>query len=267
MCGKCCYTLLKGSMCSVNLIVMVIGCLMTAAGVSMLVTEHMYLDSIWYEFSMVSYFMLAAGLTTLVISFLACCGSLISSKCLLTTFALCIFCLIVGEITLGLMVYFQEVDYKSVTHTVIQEVVSKKYHKNNTQTVFYWDVFQKQFECCGYSGPIDWAYSTFNGYQDITKEIGIGSQTTALPFTIPQSCCRNSEDPLCSSTITPKFKTVIDENVYYTQGCVQALFDFVSGKEIYFIIVGSVLFLIELLSIIFATCLCCTIKKIEDFKP
>ena len=47
-----------------------------------------------------------------------------------------------------------------------------------------------QLECCGYSGPIDWAYSSYNGYQDITKEIGIGSQSSALPFTIPQSCCR-----------------------------------------------------------------------------
>lgn len=120
MCGKCCYTLLKGSMCSINLIVMVIGCLMTAAGVSMLVTEHMYLDSIWYEFSMVSYFMLAAGLTTLVISFLACCGSLISSKCLLTTFALCIFCLIVGEITLGVMVYFQVISISLIKTFIVQ---------------------------------------------------------------------------------------------------------------------------------------------------
>jgi len=267
MCGKCCYTLLKGSVCSVNMFVMMIGILLTAAGVSLLVTEYLYLESVWYEFSMVSYFILAAGLVTLILSFLACCGSLISSKCLLATFILSILCLIVAEITLGMLFYFQEVDYKSLTHSVVQEVVSQKYHKNNTHAVFYWDLFQKQFECCGYSGPIDWAYSSFNGYQDITKEIGIGASSTALPFTIPQSCCRNTEDPLCGSTITPKYKTVIDENVYYTQGCVNALFVFVNENYIYFIIVTGVLLLIELLAILFSTCLCCTIKKIEDHKP
>ena len=47
-----------------------------------------------------------------------------------------------------------------------------------------------QFECCGFSGPIDWAYASYNGYQDITKEIGIGAAATALPFRIPSSCCR-----------------------------------------------------------------------------
>jgi len=267
MCGRCCYTMLKGSICSVNMLVMIAGGLMTAAGVSLLVTEYLYLETIWYEFSIVSYFLLAAGLVTLTLSFLACCGSLISSKCLLATFILSLLCLIVGEITLGVLVYFQEIDYKGITQTVIQEIVTKKYQKNNTQTVFYWDMFQKQFECCGYSRPMNWAYSSYNGYQDITKEIGIGSQTTALPFSIPQSCCRNPEDPLCGSTITPKFKIDIDENIYFTQGCADALFMFVSEHFIYFIIVTAVLLLIELLAILFSTCLCCTIKKIEDHKP
>ena len=107
MCGRCCYTMLKGSICSVNLLVMIAGGLMTAAGTSLLVTEYLYLETIWYEFSIVSYFLLAAGLVTLTLSFLACCGSLISSKCLLATFILSLLCLIVGEITLGILVYFQ----------------------------------------------------------------------------------------------------------------------------------------------------------------
>ena len=72
--------MLKGSICSVNMLVMIAGGLMTAAGVSLLVTEYLYLETIWYEFSIVSYFLLAAGLVTLTLSFLACCGSLISSK-------------------------------------------------------------------------------------------------------------------------------------------------------------------------------------------
>jgi len=267
MCGRCCYTMLKASVCSVNLLVMLVGGLLTAAGVSLLVTEHLYLSTTWHQFSMVSYFLLAAGLLTLTLSFLACCGSLVSSKCLLATFILSILCLVVAEATLAVLVYFQEIDYKSITQTVVQEIVSDKYQKNNTQTVFYWDLFQQQLECCGYSGPIDWAYSSYNGYQDITKEIGIGAQSTALPFTIPQSCCRNPEDPLCGSTITPKFKTVIDENIYYTQGCANAVFEFVGEHYIYFIIVTAGLLLIEILAILFSTCLCCTIKKIEDHKP
>ena len=107
MCGSCCYSLLKGTICTVNLLVMIVGVLMTAGGISLLVTEHLYLDTEWYNFSLVSYFLLASGLVTLSISFLACCGSLISSKCLLTTFTLSVICLIFGEITFGVLVYFQ----------------------------------------------------------------------------------------------------------------------------------------------------------------
>ena len=107
MCGRCCYTMLKASVCSVNLLVMLVGGLLTAAGVSLLVTEHLYLETTWDQFSMVSYFLLAAGLLTLTLSFLACCGSLVSSKCLLATFILSILCLVVAEATLAVLVYFQ----------------------------------------------------------------------------------------------------------------------------------------------------------------
>merc|ERR1711953_1050946 len=246
MCGRCCYLMLRGGVCTVNTLVMLFGVLLTTAGVALLVTEHLYLQTTWDQFSILSYSILAAGLVTLIFSLI---------------------CLLIAEITMGLLVYFQRIDYKGVTQTVIQEIVTDKYQKNNTLTVFYWDIVQSQFECCGFSGPIDWAYASYNGYQDITKEIGIGAASTALPFRIPSSCCRNSEDPLCSSTITPKLSMKIDEKVYYTEGCVNILFTLVSDHQIYFIMISALVLLIELLAIIFSTCLCCTIKKIEDLKP
>ena len=107
MCGRCCYSLLRGSVCTVNLLVMLLGLVLTTAGASLLVTEHLHLASAWHQFSIVSWALLAAGLVTLTTSFLACCGSLLSSKCLLTSFVLSLVCLVVGELTLGLLVYFQ----------------------------------------------------------------------------------------------------------------------------------------------------------------
>ena len=105
MCGRCCYTMLKASVCSVNLLVMLVGGLLTAAGGSLLVTEHLYLSTTWHQFSMVSYFLLAAGLLTLTLSFLACCGSMVSSSCLLGTFLTLIITMIVGEVALGVALY------------------------------------------------------------------------------------------------------------------------------------------------------------------
>ena len=107
MCGRCCYLMLRGGVCTVNTMVMLLGALLTTAGVSLLVTEHLYLQTTWDQFSMVSYSILAAGLVSLTISFLGCCGSLVSSKCLLVTFIFSLICLIIGQITMGLLVYFQ----------------------------------------------------------------------------------------------------------------------------------------------------------------
>ena len=107
MCGRCCYLMLRGGVCTVNTLVMLLGALLTTAGASLLVTEHLYLQTSWDQFSMVSYSILAAGLVTLTLSFLACCGSLVSSKCLLVTFIFSLVCLIIAELTMGLLVYFQ----------------------------------------------------------------------------------------------------------------------------------------------------------------
>ena len=84
----------------------------------------------------------------------------------------------------------QELDHESVLREGVHEIVMSKYHLNNTPTTIFWDTMQHQAQCCGSSGPSDWAFSLYNGYQDTLKEIGIGAQQTVLPFTIPSSCCR-----------------------------------------------------------------------------
>ena len=48
------------------------------------------------------------------------------------------------------LLLFQEIDYRSVTQTVIQEIVTDKYQKNNTLTVFYWDIVQSQVQYSDY---------------------------------------------------------------------------------------------------------------------
>ena len=112
MCGRCCYLMLRGGVCTVNTLVMLLGALLTTAGTALLVTEHLYLQTSWDQFSMVSYSILAAGLVSLTISFLGCCGSLVSSKCLLVTFIFSLLCLLIVEITMGLLLYFQVTSHK-----------------------------------------------------------------------------------------------------------------------------------------------------------
>ena len=70
---------------------------------------------------------------------------------------------------------------------------------------------------------------------------------------------RNLDDPLCSSTITPKFKTIIDEDIYFTevfhaliivkkynstntfQGCLRKTIKFISSNSFYLVISASII--------------------------
>eukprot|EP00090_Calanus_glacialis_P007170 TRINITY_DN15634_c0_g1_i3.p1 TRINITY_DN15634_c0_g1~~TRINITY_DN15634_c0_g1_i3.p1 ORF type:complete len:268 (+),score=64.84 TRINITY_DN15634_c0_g1_i3:347-1150(+) len=267
MCSSCCYSCLKAMVFIVNLLVMLVGMVVTGLAVWLLVSEHLYLSSSWEDFSLVTCAVLSVGLLISLLAFLACCGAITRSKCLLGMFVISLLALLVGEVSLVVLVYFKELDYRPLLREGVHEIVTEKYHPNNTATVLYWDTIQQGFECCGSSGPIDWAHSIYNGYQENTKEIGIGAKQAVLPFTIPSSCCRNLDDPLCSSTITPKFKTIIDENIYYSEGCLRKTINFISSNSFYLIIAASIIICIEMLGIIFSTCLCCAIKKIEDLKP
>ena len=55
--------------------------------------------------STVSLAVLVTGMLTVTVSFLACCGSMVSSSCLLGTFLTLIITIIVGEVALGVALY------------------------------------------------------------------------------------------------------------------------------------------------------------------
>jgi len=267
MSSSCCYSCLKVMVFLVNLVVMLVGLSLAGMGVWLLVSEQLSLSTSWEEFSLVTCLVLAMGILITVVAFLACCGACSSSRCLLGIFVIFLLAMLVGEVTVAVLVYFNELDYQPLLREGLHEMVTEKYHPNNTATVLYWDTIQQGFECCGSSGPSDWATSLYNGYQDNMKEIGIGAKQTVLPFTIPSSCCRDLADPLCSSTIVPKFNTNIDENIYFSEGCFTKTVNFITSNSIYLGIASIIIISIEILGIIFSTCLCCAIKKIEDLKP
>jgi len=233
MCSSCCYSYLKGLVMMVNLMVMLLGLSMAEVAVWLLVSEHLYLSSSLSDFSLLSCVVLALGLLGSVVAFLACCGAITNSRCLLGMFIIFLVAMLVGEVTLAVMFYFKELDHEAVLREGVHEIVMSKYHLNNTPTTIFWDTMQHQAQCCGSSGPSDWAFSLYNGYQDTLKEIGIGAHQTVLPFTIPSSCCRDLDDPLCSSTITPKFNTNIDESVYFTEGCFTKAVNFINSNRFY----------------------------------
>ena len=111
MCSSCCYSCLKGLVMMVNLVVMLLGLSMAGVAVWMLVSEHLYLSISWSEFSLLSCVVLALGLLGSVVAFLACCGAITNSRCLLGMFIIFLVAMLVGEFTLAVMFYFKVMSF------------------------------------------------------------------------------------------------------------------------------------------------------------
>ena len=104
MCRGWCNTMLRATICSVNLIIMLLGVAISLSGVWLLVTDFLSPDS-FLSPTILSLSLLVTGLLTITLSFLACCGSLLSSSCLLGTFLALTISIIAGEVALGVAVY------------------------------------------------------------------------------------------------------------------------------------------------------------------
>ena len=91
----------------VNLLVMLVGLVVTGLAVWLLMSEHLYLSSSWEDFSLVTCAVLSVGLLISLLAFLACCGTIKHSKCLLGMFIISLLVLLVGEVSVAVLVYFK----------------------------------------------------------------------------------------------------------------------------------------------------------------
>lgn len=64
-------------------------------------------------------------------------------------------------------------------------------------------------ECCGASGPSDWAGSKYNNPQ--TESLGLAISSPEQSYKIPASCCRGDK---CSSAQTAVASGPISEFIY-----------------------------------------------------
>ena len=116
MCSSCCYSCLKAMVFIVNLLVMLVGLVVTGLAVWLLVSEHLYLSSSWKDFSLVTFAVLSLGLLISLLAFLACCGAITRSKCLLGMFVISLLALLVGEVSVAVLVYFKVSMSKLLLH-------------------------------------------------------------------------------------------------------------------------------------------------------
>nr|CDS25966.1 tetraspanin [Hymenolepis microstoma] len=162
-----------------------------------------------YQSTALAAVILIFGILIFLAAFLGFFGAHKNNTCLLTAFCVIISFLIVAQIIVASLVL---VSQSVVSYQLLHIFLS------------YIDDLQKEYECCGGTGPSDW-----NGK-------------------IPESCCANGM-PNCSSP--------------YRTGCAKALFSFIKPVFLGVALSIFANSLIQLCSVICAACLASKIRNYE----
>ncbi|XP_046698381.1 leukocyte surface antigen CD53 [Silurus meridionalis] len=161
-CLKC----LKYTMCVVNFIFFLCGAAIFGLGIYISTTTK-YL-TFFPSLSIVNLAsaLFVIGIFVTSVSFLGFLGALKENRCLLISFFILLFLLMLAELTVACLLLFYETDIDNYIGKELKDSMQKSTGGGNNTSID-WNMIQNTFECCGVNNFTDW---------DGTK--------------IPSSCCK-----------------------------------------------------------------------------
>lgn len=210
---------------------------------------------IWYEidpgqfnaflgnsgYRLPSIILMATGGFVMFVGFLGCCGAIKESRCLLGLFFGCLFLIFAAEAVAGILGFLYRDRVETEVENRLKEEIKTNYGvKIDSTTNQNVDNLQIRLECCGASNYTDWDESKW-------KEVNKDNK-------VPLSCCKKDENTRTCNKVSN-----FDKNKIHTKGCLQSLTDFVDKHLFVLGIVAVSIAGIQLLGMIFACCLFCSI--------
>jgi len=198
-----------------NFLVFILSIAVLGLGIWVLVDRNSFLDLLDQTNASVPIYTSAAvlflivSISSIVISFLGCCGAYKENKCMLVTYFVLILALLV-LITVGAVIGMaQGVD--KLTDPFL-DTLSKYDEESNTPIEQTWNQVQKDLQCCGVMSPRDWSINN-ERYGTGSFVYGSGSNSGLMNVMVPPSCCAGASDvDNCRVAPTP-------HNQAYVQGC------------------------------------------------
>jgi len=266
--GGCCYGCLKYLVMIFNLIYMLMG------GMLLGTVLWMYLDGLNLNdlaekmdgYTFVLIFLMALGAIMTIMGFLGCCGALQESQCMLFTFFALVLVILAGQIAACAFFFIKQEVFVDEFKKTLRESLAEHYGNDTLKTRAF-DGIQMELKCCGVTGPEDWKTSKFNNMLG-KSSIEIGIAGVDGKYNVPESCCKTTMDKsLCNIKRTQL--TISDDHfpeIIYHSGCAKQAMEYLRshGLEVLIIVAGIVL--IELLAMVFSMVLCCTVRRIDQFK-
>lgn len=185
-------------------------------------------------------FCIAVGVITILVSFLACCGGKTENMCMLGCYA-------------GLLVVILTIEIVSITITYVYRERIENSLKNDFQKTLNkygetgWerltrsiDELEKDFHCCGNNKYSDWFETPW------------GSNNTN---SVPKSCCRKVNEKDCNINLSK------DSQKIYRCGCYNHVKKYLLENLHIISGFGVWIAMIEILGIVFSTCLMCRLRQ------
>lgn len=217
-CLKC----LKYTMCAANFLCFLCGVAVLGFGAYMMVNFRLAaLTPTLVNFNIANA-LLISGIVISCVSFLGFLGALKENRCLLLTFFLLIFLLMLVELTAACLMLLFEDQIGEMVKKDLKDGLDKAKVGNST-AMGDWDLVQKTLMCCGVNNATDWGNH------------------------VPDSCCKSE----CSSA----------NPVYFEKGCLETLKNFFEENFLFTGISVIVLCIIEVLGMCFAMTLFCHISR------
>ncbi|XP_029155750.1 CD9 antigen [Nylanderia fulva] len=255
--GTLCYNFAKYALVAVSLVFLIIAITVIALA-SWMLTDKTFLVSIAQEgnnYDAGLYMLLTAGILMFIVAFLGCCGALKHSRCSLIIFFVVILVIIVAQIAFAGWLYTHGDRLDGLLRSSVINTVKKEYGDVESRTQIM-DAIQSGLECCGATGPADWAGSKYAS-KDPSLPISLTVSNDANNvFKVPESCCRNIGTVACNEGRNMKVAGVTNDSIF-SEGCTQKLVDTLKGQTYHVMITAILILIVEILGLILALICCC----------
>jgi CD63 antigen len=219
---ECCSRFAQVILFVVNCIFFLFGIGLIVLGSVSIAKEKDFINDVGDVFKSTPITFIIVGSVTFFVATLGCCGAAKQNKCLLHAYAAFIAILLLLQVA-SIVLYFthrQRID----DYTANRMLRAVKRYNTTEHYKKMLDSLQKQFQCCGSYGPLD-----YNG-------------------SIPNSCC-----------IAQNCNTNINGQIY-SQGCASVMVNFIKNNSAILIAILVIEILVQLMAILFA----CLIVRNEN---
>ncbi|ENN74377.1 tetraspanin-9 [Dendroctonus ponderosae] len=233
------YTCIRTVFCCVNVLFWLTGCALLGIGVWLRVSYEGY-ATLLPQYALLSADIVAIiiGALTIVLSFFACCGSWLQSRCLLITYFILVVLMFIAEFVLGSLAFVYRDTIKHTFTEKLQDGLSHHYNMSQSPNnlLQVWDDVQITFKCCGVVNYMDWHMI------DAWPEHRWVPDTCCLPADYGIGCGRKGSD------------------ILYKSGCYELIYKWFKERLMVVGLVGLIVAFVQLFGLISSMLLFCTVK-------